>query len=64
MQIKRGYLSFAGAGPNTRDFQFFIAYKGRYVCMFACVHVCMYALALDDDDGRWLRLQPILLRVD
>jgi peptidyl-prolyl cis-trans isomerase A (cyclophilin A) len=25
--IKRGYLSFAGGGPNTRDMQFFITYN-------------------------------------
>lgn len=28
MQIKRGYLSFAGGGPNTRDMQLFIALAG------------------------------------
>lgn len=29
--IKRGYLSFAGGGPNTRDMQLFIALAGA--CM-------------------------------
>lgn len=29
--IKRGYLSFAGGGPNTRDMQFFIALAGKKV---------------------------------
>lgn len=28
-QIKRGYLSYAGGGPNTRDSQLFIAYEGK-----------------------------------
>lgn len=32
--IKRGYLSFAGGGPNTRDFQFFIAYAGKCFDVF------------------------------
>lgn len=38
-QIKRGYLSFAGGGPNTRDMQLFIALAGA--CVGACMGACL-----------------------
>ena len=40
-QIKRGYLSYAGGGPNTRDSQLFIAYQGEHRIKRHTMHVCL-----------------------